>query len=55
MSSDPTLPEQVREFPRVSLAIPVYNEEAVIPELLRRTTAVLDLIPGRPARSRPRR
>jgi len=32
----------------VSLAIPVYNEEAVIPELLRRTTAVLDAIPGGP-------
>jgi glycosyltransferase involved in cell wall biosynthesis len=34
--------------PRVSLAIPVYNEEAVIPELLRRTTAVLDSLPGGP-------
>jgi glycosyltransferase involved in cell wall biosynthesis len=33
---------------RVSLAIPVYNEEAVVPELLRRTTAVLDQIPGGP-------
>jgi polyisoprenyl-phosphate glycosyltransferase len=33
---------------RVSLAIPVYNEEAVVPELLRRTTAVLDQLPGGP-------
>jgi len=30
------------------LAIPVYNEEAVLPELLRRTTAVLDSLPGGP-------
>lgn len=34
--------------PRVSLAIPVYNEEAVVPELLRRITAVLDGLPGGP-------
>ena len=34
--------------PRVSLAIPVFNEEAVVPELVRRTTAVLDSIPGGP-------
>jgi polyisoprenyl-phosphate glycosyltransferase len=34
--------------PSVSLAIPVYNEEAVVPELLRRTAAVLDQIPGGP-------
>jgi hypothetical protein len=33
---------------RVSLAIPVYNEEAVVPELIRRTTSVLDSIPGGP-------
>ena len=33
---------------RVSVAIPVYNEEAVVPELLRRTTQVLDGIPGGP-------
>ena len=32
--------------PRVSLAIPVFNEEAVVPELVRRTTAVLDGIPA---------
>jgi polyisoprenyl-phosphate glycosyltransferase len=36
------------EQPSVSLAIPVYNEEAVVPELLRRTTAVLDAMPGGP-------
>lgn len=34
--------------PSVSLAIPVYNEEAVVPELLRRTAAVLAGIPGGP-------
>lgn len=36
------------KYPRVSLAIPVYNEEAVVPELLRRTREVLDVIPGGP-------
>ncbi len=34
--------------PRVSLAIPIYNEEAVVPELVRRTSAVLDSLPGGP-------
>jgi polyisoprenyl-phosphate glycosyltransferase len=34
--------------PRVSLAIPLYNEELVVPELLRRVDAVLDSIPGGP-------
>jgi glycosyltransferase involved in cell wall biosynthesis len=34
--------------PSVSLAIPVYNEEAIVPELLRRTRTVLDGIPGGP-------
>jgi glycosyltransferase involved in cell wall biosynthesis len=33
---------------RLSLAIPVYNEQAVLPELLRRTREVLDNIPGGP-------
>jgi len=33
---------------RVSVAIPVHNEESVIPELLRRVRAVLDQIPGGP-------
>lgn len=36
------------KHPRVSLAIPVYNEEAVIPELLRRTRAAVDALPGGP-------
>jgi polyisoprenyl-phosphate glycosyltransferase len=36
------------QVPRVSLAIPVFNEEEVVPELVRRTTAVLDGIPGGP-------
>ena len=34
--------------PRVSVAIALYNEEAVLTELLRRTTAVLDQLPGGP-------
>lgn len=33
---------------RVSVAIPLHNEEAGIPELLRRVGAVLDAIPGGP-------
>jgi dolichol-phosphate mannosyltransferase len=33
---------------RLSLAVPVYNEQAVLPELLRRTRDVLDKIPGGP-------
>jgi len=33
---------------RVSIAIPLYNEEEVIPELLRRTFSVLDNLPGGP-------
>ena len=33
--------------PRVSIAIAIFNEAAVLPELLRRTTAVLDQLPGR--------
>lgn len=33
-------------FPRVSLAIPVHNEQAVLPELLRRVRAALDALPG---------
>jgi len=34
--------------PRISVAIPLYNEEAVVPELLQRTLAVLDGMPGGP-------
>ncbi|MCY7379701.1 MAG: glycosyltransferase family 2 protein [Gemmatimonadaceae bacterium] len=33
---------------RLSVAIPLYNEEAGIPELLRRMGAVLDAVPGGP-------
>jgi glycosyltransferase involved in cell wall biosynthesis len=33
---------------RLSIAIPVHNEESVLPELLQRTRAVLDHIPGGP-------
>ena len=36
------------ESPRVSLAIPIYNEEEVVPLLLQRTGAVLDALPGGP-------
>jgi len=35
-------------IPRVSVAVPVYNEEAVVPELLRRTVGIIDAIPGGP-------
>lgn len=33
---------------RLSVAVPLHNEESVLPELLRRTGAVLDSIPGGP-------
>lgn len=33
---------------RLSVAIPLHNEESAIPELLRRTRAVLDALPGGP-------
>src|SRR5579863_2040278 len=36
------------EVPRISLAIPIYNEEAVVPQLLRRSAALLDVLPGGP-------
>ncbi|MFP6648611.1 MAG: glycosyltransferase family 2 protein, partial [Pirellulaceae bacterium] len=36
------------ESPRISIAIPLYNEEQVVAELLERTTAVLDELPGGP-------
>jgi polyisoprenyl-phosphate glycosyltransferase len=38
----------MKQQPSVSVAIPVYNEEAIVPELLRRTRAVLDEMPGGP-------
>ncbi len=34
--------------PRISVAVPLYNEEAVVPELLQRTLTVLDGMPGGP-------
>jgi glycosyltransferase involved in cell wall biosynthesis len=34
--------------PTVSVAVPLYNEEATLPELLRRVRAVLDALPGGP-------
>jgi dolichol-phosphate mannosyltransferase len=45
--------EQSFEFadlatPRISVAIPLLNEEAIIPQLLRRTFATLDSLPGGP-------
>jgi polyisoprenyl-phosphate glycosyltransferase len=36
------------EQPSISVAIPIFNEEAIVPELLRRTRAVLDGMPGGP-------
>src|SRR5580765_8213055 len=33
---------------RVSIAIPIYNEEDVVPLLIQRTTAALDGLPGGP-------
>src|SRR5215470_18447557 len=33
---------------RLSVAIPVHNEEVVLPELLKRVRSVLDQIPGGP-------
>jgi dolichol-phosphate mannosyltransferase len=36
------------EHPSISVAIPVYNEESIVPELLRRTGKVLDEMPGGP-------
>jgi len=34
--------------PKISVAIPVYNEQDVLPELIRRVTAALDDLPGGP-------
>ena len=35
-------------LPRVSVAVPVFNEEHVLPELLRRISDVVDELPGGP-------
>lgn len=40
--------ERRTETAVISVAVPVYNEEAVIPELLRRLRTVLDGLPGGP-------
>ena len=42
------LPPPRDEPPRVSLVVPLFNEEATLPELLRRTLVVLDETPGGP-------
>ena len=34
--------------PRLSVAIPLHNEQSVLPELLQRVGAVLDALPGGP-------
>lgn len=34
--------------PRISVAIPLYNEQSLVAELLRRTLAILDQLPGGP-------
>jgi glycosyltransferase involved in cell wall biosynthesis len=47
-SADFSSNESLGKVPRVSLAIPVYNEEAIVPELLRRASCILDQIPGGP-------
>ncbi|MFY3742897.1 glycosyltransferase family 2 protein [Anaeromyxobacter sp. Red801] len=38
----------MKRAPRISVAIPLHNEETVLPELLRRLRAVLDELPGGP-------
>ena len=40
--------EVVTNAPKVSIAIPVYNEETIVEELLRRCLAVLDSMPNGP-------
>jgi len=40
--------ETLLTAPRISVAVPVYNEESVLPDLLKRTLAVLDELPGGP-------
>ena len=47
-STEFTSHQPFSKTPRVSLAIPVYNEEAIVTELLERTTRVLEQTPGGP-------
>jgi len=42
------MPNNMTESPRVSVAIPIYNEEEIVPLLIQRTTAALDGLPGGP-------
>ncbi|MBW3535263.1 MAG: glycosyltransferase family 2 protein [Gemmatimonadetes bacterium] len=46
--SESPRPSSLRDTPRVSVAIPLYNEEGGLVELVRRLTAVLDGIDGGP-------
>ena len=49
LSAGISLPHEPKRLqPRVSFAIPVYNEASVLPELLRRVGLVLDGLPGGP-------
>ena len=47
-STEFTPHEALGKGPRVSVAIPVYNEEAIVTELLQRTSRVLEQIAGGP-------
>ncbi len=47
-TADPISKKRLSNAPRVSLAIPVYNEEAAVPELLRRRRNALNGLPGGP-------
>jgi len=40
--------ERTAQSPRVSVAVPLYNEESNVEELVRRVTLVLDALPGGP-------
>ena len=46
MVTDSDRQESGHQPPNITVAVPVFNEESVVPELLRRTLAVLDAIPG---------
>jgi dolichol-phosphate mannosyltransferase len=40
--------EGMKGVPKISVAVPVYNEESIVEELLRRVLDVLDSLPGGP-------
>lgn len=40
--------EGMNGVPKISVAVPVYNEESIVEELLRRVMTVLDSLPGGP-------